>query len=52
MFTDRPSDEDLDIAEDKRLRRLGINPAGDPVDIMIQLCMKQEELELERQEKR
>lgn len=52
MFTDRPSREDLDPAEDKRLRRLGIDPIGDPVDFIIHLRKKQAELEREKEEKR
>jgi hypothetical protein len=43
--------EDLDLAEDKRLRRLGIDPIGDPVDFIIRLRKKQEELEQENEEK-
>ncbi len=36
---------ELGISEDKRLRRLGINPDGDPVAIMMQLQEMRSEYE-------
>src|SRR5262249_48847245 len=44
MSTNRPSAEDLDY-EDKRLHRLGIDPNGEPVVIMIPMRERQEEFE-------
>ena len=41
------SDEELlahEIFEDRRLVRLGIDPEGDPVDIMLKLRQMREEL--------
>jgi len=37
---DRPSDEEIlamEISEDKRLREVGIDPNGDPIEIMNQV---------------
>jgi hypothetical protein len=38
--------------EDKRLDRLGIDTDGDPVDIMIRLRKREEELKREAEERR
>jgi hypothetical protein len=42
--TDRPSDEEIltEISEDKRLRESGIDPNGDPIDIMRQVRLRME----------
>jgi hypothetical protein len=42
---DRPSDEEvlaMEISEDKRLREVGIDPNGDPVEIMRQVRLRME----------
>jgi hypothetical protein len=42
---DRPSDEEIlamEISEDKRLRESGIDPDGDPVEIMTQVRLRME----------
>jgi hypothetical protein len=42
---DRPSDEEvlaMEISEDKRLRESGIDPDGDPIDIMKQVRLRME----------
>lgn len=49
----RPFDEEtvaLEISEDKRLNRLGIDPDGDPVDIMEALYQKHEALEKKKKD--
>ena len=43
--SDRISDEEvlaLEISEDKRLREVGIDPNGDPVEIMTQVRLRME----------
>jgi hypothetical protein len=45
-----PSDDDYD--EDKRLHRLGIDPEGEPVDIMTRLRKRREGLEREAEDRR
>ena len=38
--SDIPSDEEIlamEISEDKRLREIGIDPDGDPIDIMMEI---------------
>lgn len=43
--SDRPSDEEvlaMEISEDKRLRESGIDPNGDPIDIMKQVRLRME----------
>jgi hypothetical protein len=38
--TDIPSDEEIlamEIFEDRRLREMGIDPDGDPIDIMMEV---------------
>ncbi len=42
---DRISDEEIlamEISEDKRLREVGIDPNGDPIDIMRQVRLRME----------
>jgi hypothetical protein len=42
---DRPGDEEIlamEISEDKRLRESGIDPDGDPVEIMTQVRLRME----------
>jgi hypothetical protein len=42
---DRPGDEEIlamEISEDKRLRESGIDPDGDPIDIMKQVRLRME----------
>jgi hypothetical protein len=42
---DRPSDEEvlaMEISEHKRLREVGIDPNGDPVEIMTQVRLRME----------
>jgi hypothetical protein len=42
---DRPSDEEIlamEISEDSRLRESGIDPNGDPIDIMTQVRLRME----------
>jgi len=47
---DRPSPEEIlsmEISEDKRLRESGIDPDGDPLDIMKQVRLRYERREEE-----
>ena len=42
---DRPSDEEvlaMEISEDKRLREVGIDPNGDPIEMMKQVRARME----------
>lgn len=43
-FGPRPTDEDYEVMEDKRLARQGIDPDGDPIRIMQQAEAKLKEL--------
>jgi hypothetical protein len=53
--SDRLSAEELtamEISEDKRLREVGIDPNGDPVDIMKQVRSRHEKLTGKRRAKK
>jgi hypothetical protein len=44
---DYPSDEEIlamEISEDKRLREVGIDPDGDPVEIMVEVRRRYDKL--------
>jgi hypothetical protein len=44
---DIPSDEEIlamEISEDKRLREIGIDPDGDPIDIMMEIHRRAQKL--------
>jgi hypothetical protein len=45
--SDYPSDEEIlamEISEDKRLREVGIDPDGDPVEMMVEVRRRYDQL--------